>query len=249
MRLSKSRFVAGTQCHKLLWWRVHDPGAVELQPDKVLQDRFDQGRQVEGIARGRFQGGVLIDLPHDAVQRRLDETRSALQAGASVIFEAGFIADDTFVAADVLERDAEGCRLIEVKSSSSLKDDHIADAAVQVHVLRRSGIDVRHAEVMHLNKEFHFPDKGDLFVRADVTAPVEALLPGIPGEIAAQIEMLGGPLPDVPVGLHCFEPRDCPFLKRCWPDRPVVRDLREIVSQELCRVVLEPVGSGSVDGH
>ena len=37
--LSKSRFVAGVQCHKLLWWKVHEPDAVELQPDKVLQDR------------------------------------------------------------------------------------------------------------------------------------------------------------------------------------------------------------------
>ena len=81
-RLSKSRFVAGTQCHKLLWWKVHEPAAVELQPDKVLQDRFDQGRQVGGIARDRFAGGVLIDLPHDAVERRLRETRDALERGA-----------------------------------------------------------------------------------------------------------------------------------------------------------------------
>ncbi len=29
-RLSKSRFVAGCQCHKLLWWRVHEPKAKEL---------------------------------------------------------------------------------------------------------------------------------------------------------------------------------------------------------------------------
>lgn len=219
-RLSKSRYVAGTQCHKLLWWKVHEPGAVELQPDKVLQDRFDQGRQVEGIARGRFAGGVLIDLPHDAVERRLRETQDALRSAAPTIFEAGFIADDTFVAADVLQRDAHGFRLIEVKSSSSVKQDHIVDAAVQVHVLRRSGVDVWRAEVMHLNKEFHFPDQGDLFVRSDVTELVEATLPGVPAEIAAQIAMLDGPLPDVPIGAHCFEPRDCPFLSRCWPDRP-----------------------------
>jgi hypothetical protein len=51
LRLSKSRFVAGTQCHKLLWWKVHEPDAVELQPNKVLQDRFDQGTQVTEIAR------------------------------------------------------------------------------------------------------------------------------------------------------------------------------------------------------
>jgi Domain of unknown function(DUF2779) len=219
-RLSKSRFVAGTQCHKLLWWKVHEPAAVELQPDKVLQDRFDQGRQVEGIARDRFAGGVLIDLPHDAVERRLRETRDALESGAPAIFEAGFLADDTFVAADVLLRDANGFRLIEVKSSSEVKDDHIPDAAVQVHILRQSGVAVRHAEVMHLNKECHFPDLGDLFVREDVTERVEAALPGVPGELAAQVAMLEGPLPDVPIGAQCFEPRDCPFMARCWPDRP-----------------------------
>lgn len=29
-RLSKSRFVAGWQCPKLLWWTVHEPDAKEL---------------------------------------------------------------------------------------------------------------------------------------------------------------------------------------------------------------------------
>jgi len=28
--------------------------------------------------------------------------------------------------------------------------------------------------------------------------------------------MLGGPLPDVPIGEHCTKPYDCPFLDRCW---------------------------------
>ncbi|MCZ6493699.1 MAG: hypothetical protein O6933_06425, partial [Planctomycetota bacterium] len=40
-RLSKSRFVAGVQCHKLVWWRVHEPNAEELQPDIV---RFVSGK-------------------------------------------------------------------------------------------------------------------------------------------------------------------------------------------------------------
>jgi len=52
-RLSKSRFVTGCQCHKLFWWTVHEPNAKELQPDKVLQDLFDQGRQV-GEASSRL---------------------------------------------------------------------------------------------------------------------------------------------------------------------------------------------------
>src|SRR5216117_4436226 len=102
-RLSKSRFTSGLQCHKKLWWEVHEPDAIELQPDKVLQDLFDQGRQVGELARTRYPGGVLIDLPHDARAERVAATRKLLDAGAPAIFEATFIADDTFVAIDVLE--------------------------------------------------------------------------------------------------------------------------------------------------
>ena len=219
-RLSKSRFAAGVQCHKLLWWKAHEPGAVELQPDKVLQDRFDQGTQVGVLARERFPGGMLIDLPHNAVADRLERTRAALDAGFPVICEASFVADDTFVAVDVLERLDTGFRLIEVKSSSSQKEEHIPDAAVQTHVARQSGVDVRAVEIMHLNRDYRFPHQGDLFMRTDVTEPVEKVLPGVPAEIAAQLEVLRGPLPDVPIGLHCYEPRACPFLARCWPQTP-----------------------------
>src|SRR2546426_7537149 len=103
-RLSKSRFTSGLQCHKKLWWEVHEPDAVELQPDKVLQDFFDQGRQVGDAARARFPGGVLIDLPHHAGAERVAATKAALDAGAPAVFEATFIADDTFVTIDVLEK-------------------------------------------------------------------------------------------------------------------------------------------------
>ncbi len=216
-RLSKSRFVAGVQCHRLLWWKVHEPDAFELQPDKVLQDRFDQGTQVGELARTRFPGGTLIDLPHDAIDERVRLTRATLAAHAPVIFEASFFAANTYVAVDVLERLDEGFRLTEVKASASQKDEHISDAAVQAHVLGQSGIDVRAVAIMHLNKEFRSPDQGDLFARTDVTGPVGGLLAGVPAEIDAQLEALRGPLPDVPIGLHCFEPRECPFLHRCWP--------------------------------
>jgi hypothetical protein len=58
--LTKWIFTAGQQCPKLLWWKVHEPNAVELQPDIVLQDRFDQGAQVGALARDLFDGGTLI---------------------------------------------------------------------------------------------------------------------------------------------------------------------------------------------
>ena len=150
-QLSKSRFVTGCQCHKLLWWTVHEPGAVELQPDLVLQDLFDQGRQVGEVARREFPGGVLIDLPHTERPERVAATLAALEAGAPAVFEVSFVADDTFVAIDVLERAGAGYRLVEVKSSTSQKEEHLPDVAVQVHVARATGIAIDRAEVMHLN--------------------------------------------------------------------------------------------------
>ena len=161
--LSKSRYTAGTQCHKLLRWKVHEPSAVELQPDKVLQDRFDQGAHVGTLARGTFPGGLLVDLPHHAVDQRVNLTGKLIDDGAPAIFEASFLADNTFVAVDVLTPQDGGYHLTEVKSSSSQKEEHLPDAAVQVHVLSRSGIHITGVDVMHLNKERHFPDLSNVF--------------------------------------------------------------------------------------
>src|SRR5438477_790517 len=219
-RLSKSRFVTGCQCHKLLWWTVHEPDARELRPDTVPQDPPDQGRQVGEAAGGRIPDGVLIDLPRHAGAERVAATQKALDAGAPAIFEATFIADGTFVAIDVLEKQGDGYRLTEVKSSTSQKDEHIPDVAMQARVAAACGVQITAADVLHLNKEFRHPDSNDLFARTDVTGPVAAFLPQVADEIARQREMLAGPLPDVPIGAQCFEPRECPFIGRCWPHGP-----------------------------
>src|SRR5438034_9950674 len=92
-RLSKSRFTSGLQCHKKLWWEVHEPDAIELQPDKVLQDLFDQGRQVGEAARQRYPGGVLIDLPHSAGAARVAAAQKALAEDAPAGFGATLIAE------------------------------------------------------------------------------------------------------------------------------------------------------------
>ena len=219
-RLSKSRFVAGWQCDKLLWWMVHEPAAPELQPDKVLQDLFDQGRQVEELARLEFPGGILIDHPHTAYAERLAATVAALGAGASAVFEACFEAGGVFVAVDVLLREGAGWTLLEVKSSSSAKPEHVTDAAIQTWVLRQAGLAVTRVEIMHLDPEYRHPGPGQLLTRTDVTVPVEAFLPQVPDLVAALLAGLGGPLPGTKIGAQCYEPRECPFHGRCWPADP-----------------------------
>jgi len=241
-RLSKSRYTAGIQCHKLLWWKVHEPNAVELQPGKVLQDRFDQGAQVGALARDRFPGGVLVDLPHRAVDQRVKLTRKLIDDGTPAIFEASFLAANTFVAVDVLTPQDDGYHLTEVKSSTSQKEEHLPDAAVQVHVLQQSGLRITGVDVMHLSKDCHFPDLSNLFERTDVTEAVQPLLGKVGWEIDAQLQMLEGPLPDVAIGLHCHEPYECPFMARCWPkDRDHIMNLSGVGPKKGCDFLLTGV--------
>lgn len=212
--------MAGLQCHKRLWWQVHEPAAPELAIDPHLQAVFDRGHRVGALARERVPGGVLIDLPYDAYEERLAATRQALEQGAPAVFEAAFRADSVYVSVDILERRPEGLCLTEVKSTTKVKDEHLPDVAVQAHVARRAGLPVTRVEIMHLNRACAYPDLSDLFVRADVTARAEARMTAIPAEMATMVTMLAAPRPSVAIGDHCRKPYECPFTERCWPALP-----------------------------
>ena len=219
--LSKSRTLKGLQCHKLLWWMVHEPAALGAPVGRPGSAMLDQGARVGERARTYVPGGVLIDLPYNAFAGRLAATEQALlQRSPAIYREAAFRADNVFVSVDILKRWGSGHCLVEVKSTTGVKEHHLADVAIQTHVLRRNGVDVRRMEVMHLNRACTCPDLTNLFVRADVTEAVEALLAGVPRDIAAQTAMLAGGLPSVAIGGHCSVPYECPFVERCWPELP-----------------------------
>src|SRR5436189_1156596 len=106
--LSKSRFTTGLQCHRRLWWEVNEPDAPERVADAARRAILDQGTKVGRLARERVPGGVLIDFGPEAIAERVAATSAALAAGAPVIYEASFLADDTFAAVDILERGPSG---------------------------------------------------------------------------------------------------------------------------------------------
>ena len=218
--LSKSRVMAGLQCHKRLWWTVREPTAPELKPDAALQAVFDEGHRVGEVARSYVPGGVLIDLPYNAFAKRVTATQDAVRRGETVIYEAAFSASRVFVSVDILERKPKSAAVIEVKSATKVKEQHLPDVAVQAHVVAQSGMEVARMEVMHLNRTCAYPDLSNLFTRTDVTEPARVLLPAMPRVINDQLAMLAGPLPEVAIGEHCRTPYDCPFIGRCWPAQP-----------------------------
>jgi len=204
----------------MLWWMVHEPDAPELVAGSDVQARFDRGREVGSAARTRVPGGVLIDLPAYKLAERVAATTQAVAERAPIIYEASFFEDGVFVSVDILERKRNGFVLVEVKSTLDVKDAHLADVAIQLHVLQRAGLPVRRAEVMHLNRECRHPDLSNLFVRENVTALAASSVRAIPRKIRSLLGTLRGPLPVVQTGAHCTEPYECPFVERCWPPQP-----------------------------
>ncbi|HTK56056.1 MAG TPA: DUF2779 domain-containing protein [Gemmatimonadales bacterium] len=217
--LSKSRYLSGLQCHKKLWWEVHEPDAPELKPDENQLVIFDVGAQVGAAARERVPGGVLIVGKASEGSVKVEKTRRAIAEGAEVIYEATFEHDRVYASVDILERVGDGWRLTEVKSTVEAKEEHTPDVAVQTWVARGAELPVVASHLMHLNRECRAPDLSNLFARADLSGTVTQALPAVPAQVKGMLQILEGPLPDVAIGDHCDEPYQCPFKARCWPVR------------------------------
>lgn len=75
--ISKSKYISGLQCHKLLW---HQYNAKELIPavDAAQQAIFNQGHEVGQRARQLSPGGVLIERERWDMGGLLADTARAL---------------------------------------------------------------------------------------------------------------------------------------------------------------------------
>jgi predicted RecB family nuclease len=217
--LKKNTFLSGLHCARRMWWEIHDKGAPELQHGIATQNRFDQGHQVGALARDYVPGGILIQRDNGNFVSSFAQSREAIaNPDIGVIYEAGFVAHDTMIFADILVRGEDGFTLIEVKSGTSVTEEYIYDLGVQAVVMREAGVPIARFELMHLNRKCKYPDLSNLFVREDVTQDVEEIL----AEIEHGLDFLlpiakGRELPRAELGAHCSKPRECAFIDRCWP--------------------------------
>jgi hypothetical protein len=139
--LSKSKLISGWQCGKRLWLEKNAPDEKEFSAS--TEAAFAVGHQAGAAAQSQFPGGILIE--HDQkLSEALRETENLLaEPGPITLFEATFQADGVLIRADVLIRnEADQVRLIEVKASTSVKEYHLNDCAIQLWVLKQLGLNV-----------------------------------------------------------------------------------------------------------
>jgi len=230
-RLSKSKYISGLQCHKRLYLDIYQP-YLATPPDAGTRAILDMGTEVGELARRRFSGGRLVTAGYRQTEAALTQT-AALMADESVpaIYEAAIMADGVLVRVDILERiRAEdgapaGWRLIEVKSSTKVKDVHLDDLALQRHVLAGAGLNIVTCHLMRINTAYTYAggevDLTELFAIEDLSSIVLERQVTVPDRIAAMKTMLLSPAAPVidPDG-HCFTPYECPFWAYCTSQKP-----------------------------
>ncbi|MGO9083841.1 MAG: hypothetical protein ACLQBK_01310 [Candidatus Sulfotelmatobacter sp.] len=208
--ISKSKYMAGVQCLKRLYLLVHQP---ELGTGKSASDfaRMEAGREVGKLAQHLFPGGVAVRTgnPEEAIQ-----TTQELIANPDIpaIFEAAFANESVFVRVDILHRRRNGrWRLIEVKSSASMKDEHVEDVAIQYRVVSNCGLDVASCHLATVNRQYVFPgrdiDPWRFFRIRNLTRKIQGLQPKLVFQLRSEFRVLAMDAPpDLPTGKHCTNP-------------------------------------------
>ncbi len=213
MILSKSKYMLGLQCPLLLWTVFNEPEKVP-EPDEAQQAVFDQGHEVGEWAKQLYPDGV--EVPWGDFNATLEQTKELVSA-RKTIFEASFLFENCYARADILVPVGEEWDLIEVKSSTKVKDEHLEDVAFQRYVLEGNGVRVRRCHLLHINNEYvrHGAiNPHELFTMEDITE--EASLPRVPERVADMWTVIKGERPTVKIGPHCNDPYTCPLLETCW---------------------------------
>ena len=218
--LSKSKLISAWQCPKRLHLEKHHPELGEVSAN--TESLFATGHQVGAIAQQLYGTADSVEIEFDKrVPLMLNKTQELINSRVDFpIFEATFRHEGVLVRVDVLIPDGDGWRLIEVKASTSVKDYHVLDCAIQDWVLRNAGINVTSISLAHIDNQFVYPGGGDytgLLKENDLTDEVRTLERSVLELVAKARDAVTGPMPIIDVGSQCNVPYACQFQSYCWP--------------------------------
>lgn len=168
MSISKTDFMRGMQCPKMLWLDAHRPELKVIPLD--TQKRLDRGNEFGDKAMAMFgpyqeMTAYIPGTQYPDKRKMIRSTQQAIRAGVENICEASFEHEGCFCAVDILHRmEDDVWELYEVKDSPEVKPQFIRDAGYQAWVLDKCGVRLDGVFVV-----YHYNDEVDPFEPVDVT--------------------------------------------------------------------------------
>jgi Domain of unknown function(DUF2779) len=214
--ISKSKYLSGLQCPKLLWTHFNDRAAIPA-PDVGKQAIFDAGHTVGDLAKERHPDGVEVPWSRDLAKTASDTME--LLPLRKPIFEASFLVDGCYCRADILvPSGGDAWDLYEVKSSSTVKAVNHADVAFQAHAIERSGLTLNRLFLMHIDRRYvrrGGVDPMQLFHAVNITGRARVLQAEVGAQVEQMHRVIAGERPDTPIGEHCSRPYSCDLWDQC----------------------------------
>lgn len=223
--LSKSTYIKGEQCEKALYLFKNRP----FLRDKLSMEqraKFKRGTHVGILAQQLFPGGINMtpNSPSQFSKKAAETMRNLTNPAINVMYEAVFQHDDTLIMLDIIVRDGDKWRAIEVKSSLSLSQTYMKDAALQYYVLKGCNVPLSDIQLMYINADYVRNgdlDLSQLFVFQSVKEYAEQYQDIIAKNIAHFKDIIKQPhSPKIQIGNQCDTPYRCEFHGHCWKDVP-----------------------------
>ena len=214
MGITKTDFMRGMQCPKMLWLDKHKPQMRLIPPE--IQARLDAGNAFGDRAMGMFGPYEEMTVYRKGTRipdkkRMAERTREHLQKGTEVICEAAFIYYNHYCAADILRKTETGYDLYEVKNAPEVHEQFILDAGFQYYLITRCGIRIGKAFIV-----IHGPDEANPFVPVEVTEAVKEYARVVDAHIW-ELNRMQKEREEVQVemGGQCSNPYECWYMDYC----------------------------------
>lgn len=214
MAITKTDFMRGMQCEKMLWLDKHRPGLKVIPPE--TQKRLDAGNDFGDLAMGMFgpYEEMTVYRPGTSVpdkEAMLRRTREHLAAGTPVICEAAFSNYNNYCAVDILRKTESGYDFYEAKDSPELHPQFVKDAGFQYYIMARCQVKIGKIFIV-----LHGPDEADPFVPMEVTREAKGFYKWINDHIwdLNRMQKQSEEVASEP-GARCIEPYECWYYSYC----------------------------------
>ena len=217
MGITKTDFMRGMQCRKMLWLDKHKPSLKIIPPQ--VQQRLDAGNDFGDRAMAMFGDyeEMTVCRPGTNIpdkKKMLANTERHLKLGTPVICEAAFSNYNNYCAVDILRKTETGYDFYEVKNAPEVREQFVKDAGFQYYIITRCGLSIGRIFIVT-----HGPDEENPFVINDVTEEAKGYAPWIKENIWALNRMQKEKdEPAIPPGVHCTSPYECWYYHYCHDD-------------------------------
>ena len=217
--LSKSSYIKGLQCEKHLYlYKYHYKEMDELS--EMQKAIFKRGTNVGELAQQLFPGGERAAQgdPPD-YEKALLKTNELINSGTNVIYEAAFRFNEVLSIADIAVKENDVWKIFEVKSSTSISETYLNDAALQYYVISNIGLKVKDFSTIYINNQYVRKGKlnlEELFITESVLDMILELQDSVKENINRfKKVLLKKQIPDIDIGEHCYKPYTCGFYNYC----------------------------------